>query len=283
MAKRKLTTIFCADAVHYGALMAANEDATLARLQEYREVMNDLFSRFGGHEINTWGDAIIAEFDSVVEAVRCAVEIQSALNSRNADLAGDEKLQFRIGINLGDVIHQGDNIYGDGVNIASRLESMAEPGGIMVSKSVHDFTARQLAIGFDFDGSHVSKQGEAPIEAYRVRMGAQGNKPPNDNPQRDKDQPGQPNLKEDARTFADSVKALPTVGWAQRWYEAQNKKVQYSVIMIGGFFLLNLFLTGLADPWFIFPSLPFLVIILLGRRRMGDGDSAQDKGRDGGK
>ena len=126
MAKRKLTTIFCADAVQYGALMAANEDETLARLSEYRAVMNDQFARYEGREINTWGDAIIAEFDSVVEAVRCAVEIQTALNSRNEMLPKNRKLQFRIGINLGDVIHQGDNIYGDGVNAASRLESMAD-------------------------------------------------------------------------------------------------------------------------------------------------------------
>ena len=149
MAKRKLTTIFCADAVQYGALMAADEDGTLARLQEYRDLMNEQFARFEGREINTWGDAIIAEFDSVVEAVRCAVEIQTALGSRNAMLPDDTKLQFRIGINLGDVIHQGDNIYGDGVNVASRLEALADPGGIMVSKSVHDFAARQLAVGFD--------------------------------------------------------------------------------------------------------------------------------------
>ena len=132
MAKRKLTTIFCADAVQYGALMAADEDGTLARLQEYRDLMNEQFARFEGREINTWGDAIIAEFDSVVEAVRCAVEIQTALGSRNAMLPDATKLQFRIGINLGDVIHQGDNIYGDTRNMDTlrvkyaRLNAKAE-------------------------------------------------------------------------------------------------------------------------------------------------------------
>ena len=274
MAKRKLTTIFCADAVQYGALMAANEDETLARLSEYRAVMNDQFARYEGREINTWGDAIIAEFDSVVGAVRCAVEIQTALNSRNEMLPKNRKLQFRIGINLGDVIHQGDNIYGDGVNVASRLESMADPGGIMVSKSVHDFAARQLAVGFDFGGSHAAKQGEQPIEAYKVRLGSSNQGPSIDEPEEAEPTDTKasfgavpPPLADDARTFADTLQSLPTVSWWRNWYDAQSQKVRYSALAIGGLFLINLLFGGLANPWFIYPSIPFALIIWFGRSK----------------
>ena len=277
MAKRKLTTIFCADAVQYGALMAANEDETLARLSEYRAVMNDQFARYDGREINTWGDAIIAEFDSVVEAVRCAVEIQTALNSRNEMLPKNRKLQFRIGINLGDVIHQGDNIYGDGVNVASRLEAMADPGGIMVSKSVHDFAARQLAVGFDFGGSYAAKQGEQPIEAYKVRLGASNQGPRIDekeeaDPADNKASFGAapPPLADDARTFADTLQSLPTVSWWRNWYDAQPQKVRLSALAIGGLFLINLLFGGLANPWFIYPSIPFALIIWYGRAKPED-------------
>ncbi|MEP1206970.1 MAG: adenylate/guanylate cyclase domain-containing protein [Rhizobiaceae bacterium] len=291
MAKRKLTTIFCADAVQYGALMAADEDGTLARLSEYRAVMNDQFARYDGREINTWGDAVIAEFDSVVEAVRCAVEIQTALGSRNDMLPDANKLQFRIGINLGDVIHQGDNIYGDGVNIASRLESMADPGGIMVSKSVHDFTARQLAVGFDFGGSHVAKEGETPVEGYKVRIGT-SNRPSaidresdgesrseaptagasTESPRGDSSQhraygATPPPIADDAKTFADTLQSLPTVSWWRNWYAAQSKKVRWSALAIVGMFTINLLFSGLANPWFIIPSLPFLLIIWLGQTK----------------
>lgn len=278
MAKRKLTTIFCADAVHYGALMAADEDGTLARLQEYRELMNDQFARYEGREINTWGDAIIAEFDSVVEAVRCAVEIQTALGSRNQLLPDDTKLQFRIGINLGDVIHQGDNIYGDGVNVASRLEALADPGGIMVSKSVHDFAARQLAVGFDFGGNHVAKEGETPIESYRVRLGGENraesvepDAPPKTK-RADRSTDAPPNLADDARTFADNVQALPTISWYRAWYEAQPKRVRVAVLTIAGLFAINVFFTGLANPWFIYPSLPMAAIIWFGRNKPDNHD-----------
>lgn len=280
MAKRKLTTIFCADAVQYGALMASDEDGTLARLQEYRDLMNDQFSRYDGREINTWGDAIIAEFDSVVEAVRCAVEIQTALGSRNDLLPDKSKLQFRIGINLGDVIHQGDNIYGDGVNVASRLEALADPGGIMVSKSVHDFAARQLAVAFDFGGKHVAKQGETPIESYKVRIattnrggGDDGgdNKMGQDSRRGKKKRDDQPSsLADDARTFADDVQSLPTIARYKAWFEAQPRKVRVAAITIAGLFAINVLFGGLANPWFLYPSIPMAAIIWFGRRNPDD-------------
>ena len=125
--KRKLTTIFCADVQSYSAMMAGDEAETLARLRRYRSIMGELFERHEGHKVNTWGDAVIAEFSSVVEAVRCAVEIQDAIGAENRDLPGNKQMWFRIGINLGDVMQDGGDLYGDGVNVAARLESLADP------------------------------------------------------------------------------------------------------------------------------------------------------------
>ena len=148
--KRKLTTIFCADVQSYSMLMASDEAETLARLRRYRTIMNELFERHDGRKVNTWGDAVIAEFGSVVEAVRCAVEIQDAIGAENRDLPEAKQMWFRIGINLGDVMQDGGDLYGDGVNVAARLESLADPGGIMVSETVYSLTNRHLAFGYDF-------------------------------------------------------------------------------------------------------------------------------------
>ena len=171
--KRKLTTIFCADVQSYSALMAGDEAETLARLQRYRAIMGDLFERHEGRKVNTWGDAVIAEFASVVEAVRCAVEIQDAIGAENRDLPEAKQMWFRIGINLGDVMQDGDDLYGDGVNVAARLESLADPGGIMVSETVFNLTNRHLAFGYDFAGEQKVKGQDEPIPSYRVRMPGQ--------------------------------------------------------------------------------------------------------------
>ena len=171
--KRKLTTIFCADVQSYSALMAGDEADTLARLQRYRAIMGDLFERHEGRKVNTWGDAVIAEFPSVVEAVRCGVEIQDAIGAENRDLPEGKQMWFRIGINLGDVMQDGDDLYGDGVNVAARLESLADPGGIMVSGTVFNLTNRHLAFGYDFAGEQKVKGQDEPIAAYRVRMPGQ--------------------------------------------------------------------------------------------------------------
>ena len=171
--KRKLTTIFCADVQSYSALMAGDEAETLARLQRYRSIMGDLFERHEGRKVNTWGDAVIAEFASVVEAVRCAVEIQDAIGAENRDLPEAKQMWFRIGINLGDVMQDGDDLYGDGVNVAARLESLADPGGIMVSETVFNLTNRHLAFGYDFAGEQKVKGQDEPIPSYRVRMPGQ--------------------------------------------------------------------------------------------------------------
>jgi adenylate cyclase len=168
--KRKLTTILLADVQGYSGMMEADEAATLERLQRYRSIMGSLFQRYDGRQVNTWGDAVIAEFPSVVEAVRCAVEIQDSLTAENRSLPKSEQMWFRIGINLGDVMVDNQDLYGDGVNVAARLQSLAEPGGIMVSRPVYELAHKQLAIAFDFVGNQQVKNIDEPVPSYRVRI-----------------------------------------------------------------------------------------------------------------
>ena len=127
--RRKLAAIFAADVVGFSRLMSLDEEGTLLRLADHRVTMDAIISKRGGRIANTAGDSVLAEFESSVEAVRCAVEVQEALRSKNAGVPDDRVLQFRIGINVGDVMVQGDDLLGDGVNVASRLEALAEPGG----------------------------------------------------------------------------------------------------------------------------------------------------------
>ncbi|OHV78148.1 adenylate/guanylate cyclase domain-containing protein [Ensifer sp. LCM 4579] len=169
---RKLTTIFCADVQDYSRLMGADEEGTLATLRRYRDAMARLIDARGGRVVNTWGDGLIAEFPSVVEAVRAAVDVQNELAELNAARADGARMYFRIGINLGDVIAQGDDIYGDGVNIAARLQASAPAGGIVISNTVYDQVRRKVAVGFDFLGQLEVKNIEGGVASYAVRIGA---------------------------------------------------------------------------------------------------------------
>lgn len=168
---RKLTTVFSADVQGYSRLMEHDEEGTLATLKLYREAMGRLVEAHGGRIVNTWGDAVIAEFPSVVEAVRAAIEVQDELAERNAGRPIDQRMLFRIGINLGDVIVEGDDIYGDGVNIAARLQSEAEPGGILISSTVFDQVRNKIAVSFDFRGELSAKNIDEPVPSYAVRIG----------------------------------------------------------------------------------------------------------------
>lgn len=166
--RRKLTTVFCADVQGYSALVERDEVGTVTRLKQYRDIMVDLIGRHHGRLINTWGDGLVAEFGSPVEAVFCAVETQRRFAARNAEDPLVPPMQFRIGINLGDVIIEGSDIYGEGVNIAARLESLAEPGGICISGTVFEQVRKKLDIGFDFLGDREIKNITEPVSAYRV-------------------------------------------------------------------------------------------------------------------
>jgi adenylate cyclase len=167
--KRRLTTVLCADVHGYSRLMGADEAGTLGTLRRYRTAIAGLVERHDGRIVNTWGDAVIAEFPSVVEAVQCAVEIQQEISNQDSDPPQAHRMQFRIGINLGDVMVDGSDIYGDGVNVAARLQELAEPGGVVISSSVYDQVHNKLSLGFDCLGQRQMKN-VAPVISYRVTM-----------------------------------------------------------------------------------------------------------------
>jgi len=166
--KRKLTAILSADVEGYSRLMDDDEEATVRTLTAYRTAINDLTQQYRGRVVDNPGDNVLAEFTSVVDAVNCAVEIQRELAERNAELAYNRKMEFRIGINLGDVIEEEGRIYGDGVNIAARVESLSEAGGICISGRAYDQVANKLGLEYENLGEHQVKNISTPIRAYRV-------------------------------------------------------------------------------------------------------------------
>src|SRR5271170_8365775 len=136
---RRLAAILAADVAGYSRLMGADEEGTLERLKALRrELLDPKITEHHGRMVKTTGDGLLVEFPSVVDAVRCAVEIQHGMIERSADIPSEQRIEFRVGINLGDVIAEGEDIFGDGVNIAARLEALAEPSGVLVSHTVHD-------------------------------------------------------------------------------------------------------------------------------------------------
>ena len=169
--QRRLTTILAADVEGYSRLMFADEEATLKTLKTYREVMDNLIARQNGRLVGTAGDSVLVEFGSTVEAVRCAMSIQEDLAVRNEELAEDRRMRFRIGINVGDVMVDGDDLFGDGVNVAARLEGLAEPGGICISGSAFDQVKNKLSIGFEDIGPQQVKNIAEPVPAFRVLPG----------------------------------------------------------------------------------------------------------------
>ena len=168
--KRKLSAILSADVKGYSRLMEKNEMATIQTLKAYREIITSIIQQYGGRVVDSPGDNLLAEFGSVVEAVDCSVKIQQALKSKNAELAEDRKMKFRIGVNLGDVIQDGDRLYGDGVNIAARMEGLAEGGGICLSGTAFDHVGKNPALGFVYLGKQTLKNIEKPVRVYRVLM-----------------------------------------------------------------------------------------------------------------
>jgi len=166
--KRKLAAILSADVEGYSRLMDDDEEATVRTLTSYRNVITDLTQQFRGRVVDSPGDNILADFTSVVDAVNCAVEIQRDLAERNAQLPDNRKMQFRIGVNLGDVIDEDSRIYGDGVNIAARVESLAEAGGICISGRTHDQVENKLGLEYEDLGKHEVKNISRPIQVYRV-------------------------------------------------------------------------------------------------------------------
>jgi adenylate cyclase len=167
--ERKLAAILSADVEGYSRLMGENEVATVHTITAYREAITAAVARHRGRVVDAPGDNVLAEFSSVVDAVQCAVEIQRELWSRNAELPFSRRMQFRIGINLGDVIVEGQRLYGDGVNIAARVESLAEAGGICLSGTAYDQVEGKLPLGYEFLGEHTVKNIARPVRVYRLR------------------------------------------------------------------------------------------------------------------
>jgi len=167
--ERRLTAILAADVAGYSRLMGADEEETLARLKAHRrELVDPRIGEHRGRIVKTTGDGLLVEFASVVDAVRCAVEIQDEMAKRNADVPPDRRIEFRIGINVGDIILDESDIFGDGVNVAARLEALAEPGGICVSRMARDQVRDRLALSFEDMGEQQVKNIARPVRAYRV-------------------------------------------------------------------------------------------------------------------
>src|SRR5262245_52920424 len=166
--ERKLTAILSADVHGYSRLMGEDEEATIRTLTAYREVMTSLIQQHRGRVVDSPGDNLLAEFASAVDGVQSAVAIQRELQSRNTELPDERQMQYRIGLNVGDVITEGERLYGDGVNIAARLEGLADPGGICVSGTVYDQVENKLALGYEYVGEQAVKNITKPVRVYRV-------------------------------------------------------------------------------------------------------------------
>jgi adenylate cyclase len=167
--QRKLTTILAADAEGYSRVMDADEVKALGALHAARSVFSKFIERHHGRIANTAGDGLIAEFPSVVEAVQCAIEVQRELGARSRDPGG--ALRFRIGVHLGDVMVDGNDLLGEGVNLAARLQTMAEPGGVLISQQVYDQVQHKLSIGFEYLGEKRPKNFAEDVPVYRVSLG----------------------------------------------------------------------------------------------------------------
>ena len=172
--KRKLVAILSADVKGYSRLMGEDEVGTIRNLNAYKEMMANLIRHHHGRVVDAPGDNLLAEFGSVVDAVQCAVEIQKELKTRNAELSENRRMEFRIGINLGDVVEEEGKIFGDGVNIAARMESLAEAGGICISGTAFDHIENKLSLGYEYLGEQTVKNIAKPVRVYRVLMEPHG-------------------------------------------------------------------------------------------------------------
>src|SRR5215813_4744772 len=276
--KRRLTTVLCADVHGYSRLMETDEAGTLATLRRYRTAMAGLVERHDGRIVNTWGDAVIAEFASVVEAVQCAVEIQQEISNEEQDPSSAQAMRFRIGINLGDVMVDGSDIYGDGVNIAARLQELAEPGGVVVSASVYDQVYNKLSLGFDCLGQQQMKN-VAPVTSYRVTMGGEAARPPAGPRSLPVDERPAP------RAAGASDRPAPAT-WlhaASDWFANLPRAVSSALAISGFLILINVF-TGLNRIWFHWPVAALLFVAFMrtvfGRRSASDREERRRTSRE---
>jgi len=167
---RKLSAIFSADVKGYSRLMSDDESHTIKTLKKYRQIMSKLIEQHSGRVVDAPGDNLLAEFSSSVEAVQCSAKIQKTLKSKNNCLPDDKRLEFRIGLNIGDVIQDGENLYGEGINIAARIEGLARPGGICISRNVYDQVKNKLGLTFEYVGEESVKNISDPVYLYKILL-----------------------------------------------------------------------------------------------------------------
>ena len=167
---RKLRAILSADVKGYSLLMSDDEAFTVKTLKAYRVIMSEQVGQYNGRVVDAPGDNLLAEFESVVNAVKCAVEIQKILKEKNEILPEDRRLEFRIGVNIGDVIQDEDSLYGEGVNIAARIEGLADPGGVCISRNAYDHVKNKLTLGYEYIGEHFVKNIKDPVRVYKLLM-----------------------------------------------------------------------------------------------------------------
>jgi len=276
--KRRLTTVLCADVHGYSRLMGEDEAATLAMLRRYRTGIAGLVERHDGRIVNTWGDAVISEFASVVEAVQCAIEIQREISNQESDLPHAHPMRFRIGINLGDVMVDGSDIYGDGVNIAARLQELAEPGGIVVSAPVYDQVHNKLSVGFDCLGQQQMKN-VAPIISYRVTMGRSVGRPGFTVAESLNPQAGGAGV----QPIRDRYEPSTWIGSISDRFAHLPRPIAATLTISGFLILINVF-TGLHRIWFHWPvaALLFIGILrtVLRRSPASDRHEERRRGRD---
>ncbi|WP_092021570.1 adenylate/guanylate cyclase domain-containing protein [Bradyrhizobium sp. OK095] len=282
--KRRLTTVLCADAYGYSRLMEADETSTLEALRRYRAAIAGLVERHDGRIVNTWGDAVIAEFASVVEAVQCAVEIQQEVSNQDSNPLNAPPMRFRIGINLGDVMVDGTDIYGDGVNIAARLQELAEPGGVVISASVYDQVRNKLSVGFDCLGQRPMKN-VAPVTSYRVTVGGPATQGRSFAVDTNRATHGEAVAASETDALRSQARHEPStwMHFVSGWLANLPRPVAAALTVSGFLILINVF-TGMHKIWFHWPvaALLFGAILrtALGHRPASDSNGERRTGRD---
>ncbi len=256
--KRKLAAILSADVTEYSRLMREDETATIRNLSAYRKVIATLVNQHHGRVVDAVGDNLLAEFASVVDAVQGAIAIQKEIKSQNAQLPDNRKMLFRIGINLGDLVVNGDRIYGDGVNIAARLEAMADPGGICISRTAFDQIEDKLPLGYEYLGEKPAKNIIKPIRAYRVLFEAESESIKT-KPMQTEKEPIDSKKIEKHRT--DKVSKTKPVH-SERKPMPLRKHIWTYAGIIGFLFIINM-LTSADTIWFHWPALGWGLLLYL--------------------
>ena len=268
---RKLTTILCADVAGYSRLMNNDEGKTLDRLKATREIFREVIERHGGRIVNMTGDGLVSEFSSVVKAVQCAVEVQNKINKDSTALPADDRMLYRIGINLGDVIIEGDDIFGDGVNVAARLESMAPVGGICISGSVFEHVKNKLPRDFKFLGNREVKNIAEPVAVYSLTLseGPRKQRHSSPSPHIPQSEPASTDPEEDTEEDK-RIRA-----YVKRQAGFYRRALTFGTII---FFLFIINLSTSPDYWwFLWPAGPFLFILIMDAVRIfGVGHRAED-------